>query len=207
LRIKDFLKLYQEDSLLQAIAEKISTTFTIPYRTIQIKGIIGSLDAVLGAALYSVTPQNHLYILHDREEAAYFYNDLQNLMGDKEVLFFPTSYKRPYQFEETENANILRRAEVLNCVNQKRGGELIVTYPEALTEKVINKRSLRENTFSAKVGDKLDINFISEFLVNYDFDKTDFVYEAGQFSIRGGIIDVFSYANDLPFRVELLAMK
>jgi transcription-repair coupling factor (superfamily II helicase) len=80
---------------------------------------------------------------------------------------------------------------------------MVVTYPEALTEKVISKKSLVQNSFPVKVGDRLDGNFLSEFLISYDFDKTDFVYEAGQFSIRGGIIDVFSYANDLPFRIEL----
>lgn len=203
MKVEDFLKLYKEDGLVQTISQKISSSTNGKPLALQVKGLIGSLDAVLGAALYAIRPQHHLYILHDKEEAAYFHNDLQNLMGDKEVLFFPTSYKRPYQFEETENANILRRAEVLNLINQKPKGELIVTYPEALSEKVINKRSLRENTFTAKVGDKIDTNFISEFLVGYDFDKTDFVYEAGQFSIRGGIIDVFSYAHDLPYRIEL----
>jgi transcription-repair coupling factor (superfamily II helicase) len=203
LKIKDFLKLYQEDSFFKTIAGRITRSASKGPAQVQVKGLIGSLDAVLGAALYNTDPKPHLYIMHDREEAAYFQNDLQNLMGDKEVLFFPTSYKRAYQFEETENANVLRRAEVLNLMNGKDGKELIITYPEALTEKVINKRSLRENTFSAKIGDKLDTGFVSEFLVGYDFDKTDFVYEPGQFSIRGGIIDVYSYAHDLPYRIEL----
>src|SRR5690606_9923146 len=122
----------------------------------------------------------------------------------KEILLFPTSYKRPYLFDEIENANILMRAEILNKINHKSStGELIVTYPEALTEKVINKRSLKENTFSVSIGEKIDTAFITELLITYDFEKTDFVYEAGQFAIRGGIIDVYSYANDLPFRLEL----
>jgi transcription-repair coupling factor (superfamily II helicase) len=202
LKIRDFLKLYQEDSFIQTIAQSTQRITREPVN-IQVKGLIGSLDAVLGTALHFIQPRHHLYIFHDREEAAYFQNDLQNLVGEQEVLFFPTSYKRPYQFEEIENANILRRAEVLNRMSRKSGKELIITYPEALTEKVINKRSLRENTFSAKIGDKIDTNFVSEFLVGYDFDKTEFVYEPGQFSIRGGIIDVFSYAHDLPYRIEL----
>lgn len=201
MRVEEFLKLYQADGFVQTVIQKITAEQPV---AVQVKGLIGSLDAVLAATAYQIHPATYLYILHDREEAAYFQNDLQNLIVDHEVLFFPTSYKKPYQFEETENANILQRAEVLNQVNQKRStGELIVTYPEALTEKVINKKSLRENTFAAKAGDRLDTTFISEFLVGYDFEKTDFVYEAGQFSIRGGIIDVFSYANELPFRLEL----
>ena len=125
-------------------------------------------------------------------------------MPGKEVLFFPTSYKRPYEFEETENANVLMRAEILNRVNHKASsGEIIVTYPEALTEKVINKKSLLKNTFSAKVGEQIDVEFLSDLLSTYDFEKTDFVYEAGQFAVRGGIVDVFSYAHDLPYRIEL----
>src|SRR5690606_31262679 len=109
------------------------------------------------------------------------------------VLLFPSSYKRAYQFDATENANILLRAEVLNRLNNRAAGagSLIITYPEALTEKVINKRSLVANTLGAKVGEKLDVNFLTEMLASYDFERTDFVYEAGQFAVRGGIVDVY----------------
>ena len=171
---------------------------------LRLKGLVGSLDAVVAAATYQINKQTNIFVLHDKEEAAYFHNDLQNLMGEKEVLLFPTSYKRPYQFDETENANILMRAEILNRINHKASiGELIVTYPEALTEKVINKKSLSSNTFTAKVGEALDVEFLTELLQTYDFEPTDFVYEAGQFSVRGGILDIFSYAHDLPYRIEL----
>ncbi|MDH5366337.1 MAG: transcription-repair coupling factor [Cyclobacteriaceae bacterium] len=201
MKAKDLIKLYKNDGLVQTIAEAIKPNES---GSIQLKGLVGSLDAVLICALHGINHQNHLIVLHDKEEAAYFHNDLQNLLGEKEVLFFPTSYKRPYEFEETENANILMRAEILNRINHKASiGELIVTYPEALTEKVINKRSLQKNTFTAKVGEKIDVEFLSELLSTYDFEKTDFVYEAGQFAVRGGIIDVFSYAHDLPYRIEL----
>ncbi|WP_237390272.1 transcription-repair coupling factor [Fulvivirga sediminis] len=177
-------------------------------KCVQLKGLRGSLDAILVAVLYQINHQNHLIVLHDKEEAAYFHSDLQNLLSGKEVLFFPTSYKRPYQFEETENANVLMRAEILNRVNHKASsGEIIVTYPEALTEKVINKKSLLKNTFSAKVGEEVDIEFLAELLLSYDFEKTDFVYEAGQFAVRGGIIDIFSYAQDLPYRLELFGSE
>lgn len=197
----DLLKLYKADSIIQTIAE---ITKANEDHHVRIKGLTGSLDAVLIAALYQINHQNHLIVLHDKEEAAYFHNDLQNLLSGKEILFFPTSYKRPYEFEETENANVLMRAEILNRVNHKASsGELIVTYPEALTEKVINKKSLTKNTFSAKVGEAVNVEFLSELLMSYDFEKTDFVYEAGQFAVRGGIIDVFSYAHDLPYRIEL----
>ena len=201
MKIKDFIKVYREDPLIRAIAEKVKPN---EKAQLQFRGLVGSLDAVIAASLYAINKQTSIFILHDKEEAAYFHNDLQNLLGTKEVLLFPTSYKRPYQFDETENANILMRAEILNRINHKEtSGELIVTYPEALTEKVINKRSLKSNTLSIKVGEKLDVGFLNELLDSYGFERTDFVYEAGQFSVRGGIVDVFSYANDLPFRIEL----
>ena len=201
MKIRDFIRIYKEDSFIQTIAEEIRPNED---KSIHLKGLVGSLDAVVAAAVYHTNKQTNLFVLHDKEEAAYFHNDLQNLIGDKEVLLFPTSYKRPYQFDETENANILMRAEILNRINNKAStGELIVTYPEALTEKVINKKSLTTNTFSTKVGEQLDIAFLSDLLLTYDFEKTDFVYEAGQFSVRGGILDVFSYAHDLPYRIEL----
>jgi len=201
LKVRDFIKIYREDSVVQTIAERIKPNET---SHIRLKGLVGSLDAVIATAVYQLNKQTCIFVMHDKEEAAYFHNDLQNLLGEKEVLLFPTSYKRPYQFDETENANILMRAEILNRINHKAStGELIVTYPEALTEKVINKKSLSKNTFSAKVGEQLDVPFLTELLQTYDFEPTDFVYEAGQFSVRGGIVDVYSYANDLPYRIEL----
>lgn len=169
--------------MVQTIAEKIKPNET---SHIKLKGLVGSLDAVIAASVYQLNKQTCIFVMHDKEEAAYFQNDLQNLLGEKEVLLFPTSYKRPYQFDETENANILQRAEILNRINHKAStGELIVTYPEALTEKVINKKSLNKNTFSAKVGENLDVAFLTELLQTYDFEPADFVYEAGQFSVRG----------------------
>jgi len=186
---------------VQTIAEAIKPN---EHAVIKLKGIAGSLDAVIGSAIFSLNHQNHLFILHDKEEAAYFYNDLQSLLHPKEVLFFPTSYRRPYAFDEIENANILQRAEVLNNINNKSSsGELIVSYPEALTEKVINKKALLANTFSLKEGESVSAGTITEMLADFDFEKVDFVYEAGQYAVRGGIIDVFSYAHDLPYRIEL----
>ncbi|WP_439881152.1 transcription-repair coupling factor [Pontibacter sp. MBLB2868] len=202
MKVTDFLELYRLDGVVQTIAQRLKADE--PYR-LQIKGMAGSLDAVLASAVYTLNYGHQLFVMHDKEEAAYFYTDLKNLLGEeKEILLFPTSYKRPYSFDDTENANILMRAEVLNRLNQKTGkGELIVTYPEALTEKVINKKSLVENTLGAKVGEKLDTAFLSEMLAEYGFERTEFVYEAGQYAVRGGIVDVYSYANDLPYRIEL----
>lgn len=204
MKVKDYILQYANDVHTPLLAKHLEEVG----KNIRIKGLSGSLDAVIAVALSQQTNKNHFFILHDKEEAAYFINDLQNLGEQKEVLLFPTSYKRPYQFEETENANILMRAEVLNRLNQTATkGIIVVTYPDALSEKVINKQSLVANTFGAKVGEKVDTTFLSELLYEYDFEKADFVFEPGQYAIRGGIIDIFSYANELPYRIELFGKE
>lgn len=200
MKAQDFVSIYRADSLVQTLADGIRTSAS---RAIHLKGLQGSLDAVIFAAVYKSVRANHLVVLSEKEDASFFLNDLQHLLGDKEVLLFPMSYKRPYEYDEVENANILMRAEVLNVINSHPDGNVIVTYPEALSEKVINKKSLSSNTFLIKKGEILDRAFLEEFLHSYDFEKTDFVYEAGQFAIRGGIIDVFSFANEHPYRIEL----
>lgn len=203
MELKDLLKLYSEDSYVRLLQSKIKSRDPKDSH-VQIKGLTGSVDALIAASLHRSEPTACLYVLGDKEEAAYFQNDLQHLLGKEEVLFYPTSYKRPYQYEETDNANVLMRAEILNKLNVSRPTPVqIVTYPEAMSEKVINKRSLIANTFSVKTGEKLDTGFLSEFLTGYGFEITDFVYEAGQFSVRGGILDVFSFASEHPFRIEL----
>ena len=199
MRAKDLLSVYCADSLVKTLAAGINAPLQ---KNIHIKGLVGSQDAILLSSAFTIHPQDFIVILHDREEAGYFQNDLQNLLG-REILLFPMSYKRPYEFEETENANILMRAEVLNRLANKTSPDIIVTYPEALSEMVINQRSLASNTFTIALNEKLDVTFLEEFLHNYDFEKTDFVYEAGQFAVRGGIIDIFSFANEFPCRVEL----
>ena len=200
LRATDFLSIYKADSLVQTLAEEIRTSSSSSFR---IKGLTGSLDALIFAAVHKGIKSTHVLVLHDKEEAAYFLNDLQNWMGEKEILFFPMSYKRPYEYDETENANILMRAETLNQLSNAPESQIIVTYPEALSERVINKKSLASNTFVVKKGEKLDREFLEEFLHSCDFEKTDFVYEPGQFAIRGGILDVYSFAHELPYRIEL----
>lgn len=202
---KAFLSLYQSDPFVQNLAEALNAKAAPSF---QLKGVSGSLDAILFTVLFQKIGGYHLLIAHDKEEAAYLHNDLQELLSDAESHIFPSSYKRPYQYEEVENANILMRAEILNKIlDNPEQPTVIVTYAEALYEKVINKRSLKENTLIARVGEKVDLEFIAELLATYDFDRVDFVYEPGQFSIRGGIIDIFSFANDLPYRMELFGKE
>lgn len=200
LRAVDFISLYKSDSLVQNLAEGIRTSNAKPIR---IKGLTGSLDAIIVASLYKSVRASHLIVLQDRDEAAYFATDLQNLIEGKEVFLFPMSYKRPYEYDETENANVLMRAEALSHISAHPDGQIIITYPDALSEKVITKKSLASNTFVVQTKEKLDRAFLEEFLHSYEFEKTDFVYEAGQFAVRGGIIDVFSFAHELPYRIEL----
>lgn len=199
MRANEFLKIYCADGFIKTVAAGVNASSPA---NIHVKGLAGSLDAVVLAAAFKLHPRDYVVILHDKDEAAYFQNDFQNLLSD-EVLLFPTSYKRPYEYDEVENANILMRAEVLNFLSNKNKPAIIVTYPDALSEKVINKRSLSSNTFTITKGEQLDTQFLEEFLHSYEFEKTDFVYEAGQFAVRGGIIDVFSFAHELPYRVEL----
>lgn len=170
---------------------------------IQLKGMAGSQVAFFLTALHRLTERNLVIILNDREEALYFQNDLQALMPRKEVFFFPASYKRPYQLEEIDNANVLQRAEVLNTLNHvKTGRQVIVTFAEALNEQVVNKRSLVKNTLEIKVGENCGMEFVIDVLETYGFERADFVYEPGQYAVRGGLIDIYSFAHDLPYRVE-----
>ena len=166
------------------------------------KGLVGSSRGLCASALAEQTPGHHLFILNDKEEAAYFLNDLEGLFPeDKRVLFYPASYRIPYQLEETDNSNVVSRAEVLEKINNGKN-VWVVTYPQALFEKVPTQKKLSENTLRIEVGKTYSIDFINELLLEYHFDRVDFVYEPGQFSIRGGIVDVFSYSNDHPFRIE-----
>ena len=151
----------------------------------------------------------HLIVCADKEDAAYFYNDLENMLGErgmdyskKQVLFYPTSYKRPYEPEKPDNTYILSRTEVLQRVSTSERKTLIVSYPEALSEKVFTRKLLSKNTTKIKVGDKINLDFLTDVLYEYEFENVDFVVEPGQFAIRGGLVDVFSFANDYPYRIE-----
>lgn len=200
-----FLSIYQSDPFFQTFSETISQKERITY---QLRGLSGSLDMVFFATHFQAKGGFHLIIAQDKEEAAYLNSDLQSLLGIEEHLIFPSSFKKPYQYEEVDNASVLLRSEILNQVlEHKKSSKIIITYPEALYEKVINKRSLKENTFSASVGEMVDMEFVAELLSSYDFERTDFVYEPGQFAIRGGIVDVFSFSNENPYRIELFGKE
>ncbi|MDI1254617.1 MAG: transcription-repair coupling factor [Flavobacterium sp.] len=169
---------------------------------LHLKGLVGSSLSFVVKALFLQSENPFLFILNDKEEAAYYLNDLEQLLNDEDVLFYPGSYRNPYQIEDTDNANVLLRAEVLNRINSRKKPAIIVTYPEALFEKVVTKKELDKNTLKVSVGDKISIDFINEVLFEYEFKRVDFITEPGEFSVRGGIIDVFSFSNENPYRIE-----
>lgn len=171
---------------------------------IHLQNAVGSSVAFIAAAVYQNIYKTNLLIVNDKEEAAYLLNDLESLIGEENVLFFPASYRMPYEHEAIDNSNILLRAEVLNKLNTGNKHTCVVTYPEALTEKVVTKTHLTKNTLRLKQGEKISIDFIIEVLNEYDFDRVDYVLEPGQFSVRGGIVDIFSFSNDNPYRLEFL---
>lgn len=169
---------------------------------IALKGLIGSADAMVAISAYQLHQTPFVFILPDHEEASFFLSDLENIL-DRPLLFFPSSYRKSYDFTQLDSAQVLQRAETLNTLNQDSDSpKLVVTYPEALAEKVINRGDLDKNTLEIRQDTQLDIDFINEFLIEYDFERVDFVYEPGQFAIRGGIVDIFSFSNDHPYRIE-----
>lgn len=195
---KKFLNILEQAPKVKQIVSSLQ----IANAKLHLKGLIGSSVSFVLEALYKQQSNPFLIILNDKEEAAYFLNDLEHLINDQEVLFYPASYKRPYQMEQTDNANVLLRAEVLNAINGVAKKKVIVTYPEALFEKVVTKKDLDKNTLKVQIGDKISIDFVNEMLFEYEFKRVDFITEPGEFSVRGGIVDVFSFSNDFPYRIE-----
>ena len=184
----------QTQNLQTAIAKNQSKT--------HLKGLIGSSLSFVITEAFKKADHPFLLIFNDKEEAAFYLNDLEVLLNEKDVLFYPGSYRRPYQIEETDNANVLLRSEVLNRINSRKKPAIIITYPDALFEKVVTRKELERNTQKIAVNDKLSIDFVNEVLFEYKFKRVDFVTEPGEFSVRGGIVDVFSFSHDEPYRIE-----
>ena len=182
--------------------QNLQTAIAQPQSKIHLKGLIGSSLSLIVCEAFKASELPFLLIFNDKEEAAFYLNDLEVLLNEKDVLFYPGSYRRPYQIEETDNANVLLRAEVLNRINSRKKPAIIVTYPDALFEKVVTRRELEKNTLKISVGDELSIDFVNEVLFEYQFKRVDFVTEPGEFSVRGGIVDVFSFSHDEPYRIE-----
>src|SRR5690554_441357 len=185
-----------------AQTQNLHTAIAKNQNKVHLNGLIGSSLSFVLIETFKQTDKPFLLVFNDKEEAAFYLNDLESLLNDKDVLFYPGSYRRPYQIEEADNANVLLRAEVLNRLNARKKPVVIVSYADALFEKVVTRKQLDQNTLKIAVNDQITIDFVNEVLFEYDFKRVDFVSEPGEFSVRGGIIDVFSFSNETPYRIE-----
>ena len=197
------LNLYQKSAKVSQLVQLLENKGT----KVHAKGLIGSSVSFVVQTVFEQINRSILLLANDKEDAAYLTNDLEKLINDKDVHFFPGSYRRPYQIEEVDNANVLLRAEVLNRINAKKKPVVIVSYPDAIFEKVVTRKELEKNTLKMEIGDNLSIDYVNEVMFEYQFKRVDFVAEPGEFSVRGGILDVFSFSNDNPYRIEFLGMK
>jgi transcription-repair coupling factor (superfamily II helicase) len=209
---QDLLKQFQDNPRLSLLTDRIllpsplSDDSASPQR-IFLKNLQGSSSQfVVGATfLHPECAQlNHLLVLNDAEEAAYFHNTLENLTSALDLFYFPSSFKNRKNYRLLNSSHVMLRTEALTRIAMSRAyKKLIVTYPEALFEKVVVPNVLSSNIIHIKAGDSLNVEELLLKLANYGFERTDFVYEPGQFAIRGGILDIYSYGNEKPYRIEL----
>jgi transcription-repair coupling factor (superfamily II helicase) len=184
---------------------------------IDLRNIVGSMSAFVAAGAIKQTKGIHLFIFNDSEKAAYFYNDLYKLLhpilhnddnddddniSEDRVLFFPSSFKRSSRYGSGDFSKIVQRTQVMKRIKTQPELLAIVTYPEAVAEMVPSDSSLDRNTLNLTTGDKPGIDLVKKTFVEYDFERVDFVYEPGQYAIRGGIVDVFSFSSNKPYRME-----
>ena len=167
-----------------------------------VNGLYGSSKSFFVKELFRDNKRIFLWILNDKETAAYHFNDLENFMDKNECYFFPSSYKKNNAFINTDSQNKFLRTEIIKNLSLKSKPKIIVTYPEAIFEKVLIKKEIKNRKFKISIGQKIKLENLNERLFEYDFNKEDFVSQPGDFSIRGGIVDIFSYSNQLPFRID-----
>ena len=170
-------------------------------RTIFLGGLHASAAPLFISSFIRENKQTFVFILGDQEEAGYFYHDLTQVNGEENILFFPSSYRRAVKYGQKDAANEILRTEVLSRL-QKGDTLCIVTYPDALAEKVVSQEELTDKTLKLSVGEHVDTEFIAEVLTGYGFEHVDYVYEPGQYAVRGSIIDVFSFASEFPYRID-----
>lgn len=200
--------LYQNDIRIKQIA----AGYALPGHKLRIylDNLRGSSVNFIAAALWQLTDANHVFILNDKEEAAYFQNDIEHLTKGLDICFYPDSFKRSGNYQELNSSHVMLRTEALTKFatgrNRSKDGvfkKVLVTYPEALFEKVVNPSALSSNMISIKVAENLQLDSLLQQLVSLGFRREDFVYEPGQFALRGGILDIYSFGNEHPYRIEL----
>ncbi|MFR5871728.1 MAG: CarD family transcriptional regulator, partial [Alistipes sp.] len=194
----ELLQLFTGEKAYRQLAAEIR-----PGRSVGLASLTGSSLSLVAAAAVRQTGGLHVFVMEDRDAAGYLYNDLFPLLGEERLLFFPTGYKRSIQFGQEDPSGIVQRTAALNAVKNNDGGALaLCTYPEALAEKVVGQQQLRESILTLRRGDRLSTAFVEEILTTNRFERVDFVYEPGQYSVRGGIIDIFSFSSNVPYRID-----
>ena len=165
-------------------------------------GLCASAASLFATALLQRAAAPFVFILDDLESAGYFYHDLTQVLGSERVLFFPSSFRRAIKYGQKDAGNEILRTEVLSRLQKQEEGLCVVTYPDALAEKVVSRGELTEKTLKLHVGERVNLSFVTEVLRSYGFEFVDYVYEPGQFAVRGSIVDVFSFSSEYPFRVD-----
>ncbi|MBS1510658.1 MAG: transcription-repair coupling factor [Bacteroidetes bacterium] len=203
MNLEVLLKEYANDPRCFQIVDGI--TLSQPQR-IHLSGINGSASQFILSAVFShpaASQINHLVILRDAEEAAYFHNTIENITSALNLFYFPSSFKNKKNYHLLNPSHVMLRTEALTRLAAGNNKNIIITYPEALFEKVVLSKTLSDNIISIKQADTIDVNGILGKFVDYGFERTDFVYEPGQFAVRGGILDIYSFGNEKPYRIEL----
>ena len=175
-----------------------------PGATVELTSLCGSALALTAAGVAARAGGVHVFVMEDKDAAGYLYNDLYELTGEEDKpLFFPTGYKRSIQYGQEDPSGIVQRTAALNALRSGSGRTLLLcTYPEAIAEKVVDRERLGKSILTLRSGDALSISFVEEVLIENRFERVDFVYEPGQYSVRGGIVDIFSYSDNRPCRID-----
>ena len=199
MKVSDLLKQY---AMLPQVGALVDTLGKKSVKTVFLEGLLCSSAPMLFAALSGKLKTPVLFVLQDADEAGYFYHDLVQLLGDKKVLFFPSSFRRAVKYAQRDAANEILRTEVLAKISNQ-SSVFIVSYPEAIAELVISKKVLDDRTLTLHQGDTMDVDATVKTLRELGFDEVDYVYEPGQFALRGSILDVYSYSSEFPYRIDL----
>ncbi len=197
LNLSDIQQLYRRQPLLQQVSRALSErkhTF--------VEGLLGSSCSLFTSALFDNQQYTQIVLLATQEEAGYFYHDLTQILGGKDVLFFPSAYKRAVKYGQPDSANEILRMEALSRLQQADAPCILVSYPEAVAEKVVTKDFFATKTLKLSKGEQVDLQLVSEVLDGYGFEYVDYVYEPGQYAVRGSILDVFSFSNECPYRID-----
>ncbi len=203
MNLEVLLKEYANDNRCFQIADKI--TLSKPQQ-IQLSGLQGSAVSFVLSAVFnhaSTAQLNHLVVLRDAEEAAYFHNTFENITNALDIFYFPASFKNKKNYRLLNSSHVMLRTEALTKFAHGANKKVLISYPEALFEKVVLPKTLSDNIISIRQSEALDVNGILARFVDYGFERTDFVYEPGQFAVRGGILDIYSFGNEKPYRIEL----